>query len=134
MRLRVVCGLGETIATFFPRMRLRSVDLPTLGGPTIAMKPDRKVIVFPPQFFLTAGSRRTGFHQSSPWFLPRSVGFLHSCVLSIEKYPSKEFEWRSLSLHPAPAKRVLFFPGKSPHGPGGRNSRARARPQPALSP
>ena len=31
--MRVVCGLSETIATFAPTMRLRSVDLPALGRP-----------------------------------------------------------------------------------------------------
>lgn len=32
---RVVCGLLDTMATFSPRMRFMSVDLPTLGLPTI---------------------------------------------------------------------------------------------------
>src|ERR671919_482132 len=40
MRLRVVCGLGETMATFWPRMRLSSVDLPALGRPTRATIPN----------------------------------------------------------------------------------------------
>src|ERR1700722_6341809 len=40
MRLRVVCGLGETMATFWPTRVLTSVDLPALGRPTIATKPD----------------------------------------------------------------------------------------------
>ena len=31
MRLRVVCGLSETIATFWPTRRLTSVDLPDVG-------------------------------------------------------------------------------------------------------
>ena len=38
-RLRVVCGLGVTIASFSPTMRLSSVDLPTLGRPRIATVP-----------------------------------------------------------------------------------------------
>src|SRR5271156_2321435 len=42
MRLRVVCGLGETMATFWPTRVLTSVDLPALGRPTIATKPDLK--------------------------------------------------------------------------------------------
>ena len=33
MRVRVVCGLSETIATFVPTIRLRSVDFPALGRP-----------------------------------------------------------------------------------------------------
>ena len=39
MRLRVVCGLGVTMASFSPTMRLSSVDLPTLGRPRIATVP-----------------------------------------------------------------------------------------------
>src|SRR5258707_11197836 len=41
IRLRVVCGFSETIETFCPRMRLRSVDLPALGRPTSATTPNR---------------------------------------------------------------------------------------------
>jgi len=37
----VVCALGETIASFWPRRRFRSVDFPTLGRPTRLMKPAR---------------------------------------------------------------------------------------------
>ena len=36
MRWRVVCGLREVMLTFWPTSRLSSVDLPTLGRPTIA--------------------------------------------------------------------------------------------------
>ena len=39
MRWRVVCGLSETIATFWPTKRLSSVDLPAFGRPTSATKP-----------------------------------------------------------------------------------------------
>ena len=39
MRLRVVCGLGETMAIFSPVSRLSSVLLPTLGRPMSAAKP-----------------------------------------------------------------------------------------------
>src|SRR5438128_3153517 len=41
MRERVVCGLGETIATFCPSSRLSRVLLPTFGRPTMAAKPAR---------------------------------------------------------------------------------------------
>src|SRR6266545_1786359 len=41
MRLRVVCGLAETMDTFCPRMRLSSVDLPAFGRPTKATTPKR---------------------------------------------------------------------------------------------
>src|SRR3954449_2571953 len=36
---RVVCGLSETIATFWPTIALTRVDLPTLGRPARATKP-----------------------------------------------------------------------------------------------
>src|SRR5271156_4545075 len=42
MRLRVVWGLGETMATFWPTWVLTSVDLPALGRFTIATNPDLK--------------------------------------------------------------------------------------------
>ena len=41
--VRVVCGLSETIVTFVPRMRLSSVDFPTLGRPTSVTNPERNV-------------------------------------------------------------------------------------------
>ena len=37
MRLRVVWGLGETIATFSPTRAFVSVDLPTFGRPQIVI-------------------------------------------------------------------------------------------------
>ena len=39
IRLRVVCGLGVTMASFSPTIRLSSVDLPTLGRPKMATVP-----------------------------------------------------------------------------------------------
>src|ERR1051325_560221 len=39
MRARVVCGLSETIASFWPTMRFSSVDLPALGRPMSATAP-----------------------------------------------------------------------------------------------
>ena len=39
IRLRVVCGLAETIETLWPRTRLSSVDLPALGRPVRATTP-----------------------------------------------------------------------------------------------
>ena len=38
---RVVCGLSDTIATLPPTIRLTSVDLPALGRPASATKPER---------------------------------------------------------------------------------------------
>src|SRR2546427_5317628 len=45
MRLRVVWGLGVTMATFSPSSRLSRVDLPTLGRPTIAQNPAREAAI-----------------------------------------------------------------------------------------
>ena len=39
-RRRVVCGRGETAATFCPTSALIRVDLPTLGRPMTATNPD----------------------------------------------------------------------------------------------
>ena len=38
MRVRVVCGLSDTMATFRPTMALSREDFPTLGRPTMATK------------------------------------------------------------------------------------------------
>src|SRR3982074_2256741 len=40
--VRVVCTLWETIATLAPTIALIRVDLPTLGAPIRAMKPQRR--------------------------------------------------------------------------------------------
>src|SRR3954471_14502770 len=42
MRLRVVCGLAVTMATFSPMSAFSSVLLPTLGRPRMATNPDFK--------------------------------------------------------------------------------------------
>ena len=42
MRRRVVCGRSLTMLTFWPTRALTSVDLPTLGRPRTATKPERK--------------------------------------------------------------------------------------------
>src|SRR5436190_2880453 len=45
-RLRVVCGLGLTIASFSPARAFSSVDLPALGRPRMQTYPERKGIDF----------------------------------------------------------------------------------------
>ena len=42
---QVVWGLGEMMAIFSPTRRLRRVDLPTLGRPTIGTTPERKSLL-----------------------------------------------------------------------------------------
>src|SRR5208282_3862394 len=49
MRLRVVCGLEVTIATFWPTKRFNSVDFPAFGLPTMATNPER-CFSLPPLF------------------------------------------------------------------------------------
>ena len=46
-RFRVVWGLGDTMESFAPAILFNNVDFPTLGGPTMAIKPDLNVIGFP---------------------------------------------------------------------------------------
>jgi hypothetical protein len=41
MRWRVVCALREVMLIFCPTSALSSVDLPTLGRPTMATRPQR---------------------------------------------------------------------------------------------
>ena len=41
MRWRVVCALREVMLIFCPTRALSKVDLPTLGLPTIAIRPQR---------------------------------------------------------------------------------------------
>ena len=48
MRLRVVCGLGETIATFSPTRAFVSVDLPTFGLPHIVIIAAFVIRPYPP--------------------------------------------------------------------------------------
>src|SRR5947207_5039233 len=40
MRVRVVCGLSETIASLVPTSRFSSVDFPAFGRPMSDTKPD----------------------------------------------------------------------------------------------
>jgi hypothetical protein len=44
IRARVVCTLRETIVTLEPTSALTSVDLPTLGAPISATKPQRVTV------------------------------------------------------------------------------------------
>ena len=45
IRWRVVCAFLDVILTFMPTMALSKVDLPTLGRPTKATVPHRKVMI-----------------------------------------------------------------------------------------
>ncbi len=45
---RVVLGRGDVMDTLVPTMVLTKVDFPTLGRPTTAANPDRKVVIRSP--------------------------------------------------------------------------------------
>ena len=57
MRLRVVCGLAVTMATFSPVRALSSVLLPTLGRPRMATNPDFKAVHAPDSIIADFASR-----------------------------------------------------------------------------
>src|SRR5262245_10536102 len=68
MRFRVVWGRGETIESFSPTRRFRSVDFPALGRPMSDTNPERWVIV---AAVIVAGSMSTpcsegGLRQVQP--------------------------------------------------------------------
>ena len=44
MRLRVVCGLRVTIASFSPTSALSSVDFPAFGRPMMETNPERNAM------------------------------------------------------------------------------------------
>ena len=46
MRVRVVCGLWVTMASFWPSSALSRVDLPAFGRPMMETNPERKAIAF----------------------------------------------------------------------------------------
>src|SRR5207247_2442320 len=48
MRFRVVCGRGDTIESFSPTRRFKSVDFPAFGRPMSDTKPARLIIVAGP--------------------------------------------------------------------------------------
>src|SRR6267378_929673 len=54
MRLRVVCGLEVTIATFCPTSRFTSVDFPAFGRPIIATNPALNPFFASASFFASA--------------------------------------------------------------------------------
>src|SRR5262245_62873615 len=69
---RVVCTLRETMVTFSPTNALTSVDLPTLGAPIRATKPQRVAVagavssafIFAADFAGEHGERRVLFRRA----------------------------------------------------------------------
>src|SRR5437016_7665797 len=70
MRLRVVCGLAETIATFSPTSAFNSVDFPALGRPRMLTKPDfmrSGLSALLPQWIPETGDAREGDRCDARW-------------------------------------------------------------------
>src|SRR5215469_9240177 len=75
--VRVVCTLCETIATLAPTMELISVDLPTLGAPIRATKPQRRPAPAPPSASAIEAFRHHALadqHHGSGGLLGRALG------------------------------------------------------------
>src|SRR5579872_54090 len=68
MRLRVVWGLGEMIASFSPTRAFSRVDFPAFGRPRMQTKPERKGILVLYQFQLP------GLHQADAHTLHFAIG------------------------------------------------------------
>ena len=60
IRLRVVWGRGETIASFWPTRRFRSVDLPVFGRPINETNPARVIVAGPARPVPSVGGLRRG--------------------------------------------------------------------------
>src|ERR1700757_4196818 len=79
-RLRVVCGLGVTMATFSPKSWFNNVDFPTFGRPTMAMYPERNEVFasslsFPGDFDIDFKLTRHYYDMREPSF---KIGILHA--------------------------------------------------------
>src|SRR2546429_3961862 len=76
IRARVVCTLRETIVTLAPTRALTSVDLPTLGAPISATKPQRVSAGTPSPFasgFIFAADLLALDHRERCTFLRRAL-------------------------------------------------------------
>src|SRR5215467_2899195 len=93
-RLRVVCGLGVTIATFSPSSWFNSVDFPTLGRPTMAMYPERNG-VFAASF---SGDLDIDFKSARLYYDTRETSF------KIEIRYAVDFNLRCSYVHAADEK------------------------------
>src|SRR6185369_16835805 len=71
MRWRVVCALRETMLIFSPTSRLSSVDLPTLGRPTMAIYPERIFFMpaLPSRLFRQRPVRQSGDWRRDQWYV-----------------------------------------------------------------
>src|SRR5262249_1387012 len=85
MRLRVVCGLGVTMARFSPHIGLSSVELPTVGRPTIAQKPARAMGA---SFIMSGAMNATASSFAKSLFfglLPEEMVFPYPQVAAAER-------------------------------------------------
>src|SRR6516225_5129960 len=79
IRLRVVCGLRVTIASFSPTSAFNSVDFPVFGLPMIETKPERKAI----SGLDLQRCSRAGFEADAYSIDPALGGFQHLELQSV---------------------------------------------------
>ncbi len=82
MRLRVVCGLGVTMASFSPTIRLSSVDLPTLGRPRMATVPARVPAALPSVELWATSSPGAVFLDMGGFYITQMSCYPETCAFS----------------------------------------------------
>src|SRR5437764_13480896 len=96
MRLRVVCGLAVTIASFCPTNVFSSVDFPAFGRPMMEAKPERIEVV---------SNQQSATQQ----------GFLHEfCELRIRLASAVTARCRCCLCEPAPRAHCSLQAPRNP--------------------
>ena len=88
MRVRVVCGLSDTMAIFVPMTRLRRVDLPAFGRPMMDTKPARTI------WNSLAGVDLNGLRLAEAHLVDApALGFEHFDVhaIELERLPNRRY-------------------------------------------
>ena len=117
MRCRVVCALREVMLIFWPTSALSSVDLPTLGLPTMATRPQRCAVGRG-----ASPSRRDGVDRGSSWsFAPSRLE------------PDQHGRRGGLLAGAARAADAALAPGPA-RAPRIRRRRSACAPRPACRP
>ena len=117
--VRVVCTLGVTIATLLPTSALISVDLPALGAPISAMKPQRVPLRWPRR----QPSARSAFTPSR-----LSMAAAAACSAARLERPSPSAGSRLGSIDRDAKLRIVMRPGALDLAIGRRRQAARLRP------
>src|SRR5579871_732652 len=102
MRLRVVCGLGEMMASFSPTRALSSVDLPALGRPRMQTKPERKGMRAASNarsaYCIIAHRSVLSAHSSNQFQLLRlNLSHAHALDLAVGRF--QDFEAQAVIFH-----------------------------------